>query len=175
MKLYCITGSAEVAGRAAAAGVDLIQIRAKELAGRDLCALVRSVVAAAGGVPVLVNTRIDVAMACGAQGVHLPGGSVAVDRVRRIAPAGFLVGVSCHDVQELRRAEREGADFAVYGPVFATRSHPGARPVGLEALAAAVQAVRMPVYALGGVTWENAPLCMAAGAAGVAAISMFEP
>jgi len=94
--------------------------------------------------------------------------------VRSIAPAGFLIGVSCHTVEELVRAEREGADFAVYGPVFATASHPGAAPVGLEALATAVRAMRIPIYALGGVTEANAPLCITAGAAGVAGISLFQ-
>jgi len=153
----------------------MIQVRAKELEARELCTLVRHVVAGARGVPVLVNSRMDVALACGAQGVHLPAGAASPEQVRRIAPAGFLIGVSCHDVEELRTAEREGADFAVYGPVFETRSHPGVRPVGLAGLAEAVRAVRLPVYALGGIKEENAPLCVESGAAGVAGISMFEP
>jgi len=171
---YCITDSVDVAVRAAAAGAAMIQVRAKTLATRALMALVRDVVAVARGVPVLVNTRADVALACGAQGVHLPSDGLAADVVRSIAPAGFLIGVSCHTVEELVRAEREGADFAVYGPVFATASHPGAAPVGLEALATAVRAMRIPIYALGGVTEANAPLCITAGAAGVAGISLFQ-
>jgi thiamine-phosphate pyrophosphorylase len=173
VKRYCITDSAEVAARAAAGGVTMIQVRAKALLARDLAALVRRVVDAAGGGPVLVNTRADVALACGAQGVHLPSDSPAPASIRRIAPPGFLVGVSCHHPEELARAEREGADFAVYGPIFATLSHPTARPLGVHALAAAVRLVSLPIYALGGITEQNAPLCIAAGAAGVAGISLF--
>lgn len=174
MRRYCITDSAEVAARAAAAGVTMIQVRARALPARELAALVRRVAAAARGVPVLVNTRADVALACGAQGVHLPSDSVAPALLRAIAPAGFLVGVSCHNMEQLARAEQEGADFAVYGPVFATRSHPAAQPLGLDALAAATRLVRLPIYALGGITERNAPLAIAAGAAGVAGISLFE-
>jgi thiamine-phosphate pyrophosphorylase len=174
MRRYCITDSADVAARAAATGATMIQVRAKALAARELSALVRRVVAVAGGVPVLVNARADVALACAAQGVHLPSGSPAPALFRAIAPAGFLVGVSCHNTEELVRAEREGADFAVYGPIFATRSHPSAQPLGLDALALAARRVRLPIYALGGVTEQNAPLCAAAGASGVAGISLFD-
>ena len=173
MKRCCITDSAEVAARAALTGAAMIQVRAKMLTARELAALVRDVLAVARGVPVLVNGRADVALACGAQGVHLPSDGLAADVVRSMAPAGFLIGVSCHTMEELARAEREGADFALYGPVFATASHPRARPLGLEALAAAARAVRIPVYALGGISEENASLCIAAGAAGVAGISLF--
>jgi thiamine-phosphate pyrophosphorylase len=149
----------------------LIQVRAKELSGRALADLVRSAVRLAGGA-VLVNTRTDVALACGARGVHLPAGSMAPSTIRRIAPSGFLIGVSCHTIEELKAAEREEADFAVFGPIFPSVTKAGT-PVGVEALRAATQSVRLPVYALGGVTEENAPLCIQAGAAGVAGISLF--
>jgi thiamine-phosphate pyrophosphorylase len=171
MKRYCITDSLEVAARAVGAGVDLIQIRAKELSGRELAALVRDAVAIPGST-VLVNTRTDVALACSARGVHLPAGSIAPSTIRRITPDGFLIGVSCHTIDELKAAEREGADFAVFGPVFPSPTKP-VTPIGIEALRAATQSVRLPVYALGGVSVENAPLCMQAGAAGVAGISLF--
>ncbi|HTA69212.1 MAG TPA: thiamine phosphate synthase [Bryobacteraceae bacterium] len=171
MKRYCITDSLEVAARAAREGVDLIQIRAKELSGRALTELVRSAVAATGD-RILVNTRADVALACGARGVHLPSGSAAPSTIRRITPPGFLIGVSCHTIEELQAAEREGADFAVLGPVFQSITKP-VNPIGIEAFRAATQSVRLPVYALGGVTADNAPLCMEAGAAGVAGISLF--
>jgi thiamine-phosphate pyrophosphorylase len=171
MKRYCITDSFEVAARAARDGVDLIQIRAKELSGRALTELVRSAVATAGS-NVLVNTRTDVALACGARGVHLPAGSIAPSAIRRITPSGFLIGVSCHTIQELQAAEREGADFAVYGPIFRSITK-AVTPIGIGELRRATSSVRVPVYALGGVTKENASLCIEAGAAGVAGISLF--
>ncbi len=90
MKRYCITDSLEVAARAAGEGVDMIQIRAKELSARELSNLVGEVMRVAQRSKVLVNTRTDVALACGAHGVHLPAGSMAPDTIRRIAPAGLL-------------------------------------------------------------------------------------
>ena len=151
----------------------MIQVRAKTLGGRELAALTRRVIDVAHGVPVLVNTRLDVALACGARGVHLPSDSMAPSRVRAITPPGFLIGVSCHGITEVARAAAEGADFIVFGPVFATRSHPDAVPTGTDGLARAVNAAPIPVYALGGITEENAAICIKAGAAGVAGISLF--
>jgi thiamine-phosphate pyrophosphorylase len=162
VRLYCITDSLAVMPR-----VEMIQIRAKDLSGRALAELVRGALKLAGESRVLVNTRVDAALACGAHGVHLPAGSIAPNRIREIVPEGFLVGVSCHSVDELKTAEHEGADFAVFGPVFSKR------PVGLEALRVAIGAVKLPVFALGGVNWDNAALCIEAGAVGVAGISMF--
>ena len=172
MKRYCITDSLEVAARASRDGVEMIQIRAKQLSARDLDSLVRTVLRVARNASVLVNTRTDVALACGAHGVHLPAGSMSPETIRRIAPAGFLIGVSCHTLDELQAAEREGADFAVFGPVFPSVTK-SLSPIGIEAFRQAVASVRMPVYALGGVTAENAPRCIQAGAAGVAGISLF--
>ena len=172
MKRYCITDSLEVAARAARDGVEMIQLRAKDLSARALADLVRAALASARESRILVNTRTDVALACGAHGLHLPAGSMAPDTLRRIMPAGFLIGVSCHSIDELRAAEREGADFAVYGPVFPSVTKSLA-PIGLEAFREAARSVQLPVYALGGVTTENAPQCTEAGAAGVAGISLF--
>jgi len=172
VKRYCITDSLEVAARAANDGVEMIQIRAKELSARELSGLVRAVMRVAQRSRILVNTRTDVALACGAHGVHLPAGSMAPDVIRRIAPEGFLIGVSCHNIEELRAAERERADFAVFGPVFPSVTK-SLTPMGLDAFRQAVAAVRLPVYALGGVTHENTSACMAAGASGIAGISLF--
>jgi thiamine-phosphate pyrophosphorylase len=172
MKRYCITDSLDVAARAARDGVEMIQIRAKELSTRALGDLVRGAVAGARQSKILVNTRTDVALACGAHGVHLPAGSMAPGTIRRIAPQGFLIGVSCHTIDELRAAEGEGADFAVYGPLFPTITKLVA-PIGIEDFRQAAASVRLPVYALGGVTVQNAQRCIEAGAAGVAGISLF--
>ena len=124
---------------------------------------------------ILVNTRVDVALAAGAAGAHLPAGSPAPHRWRACTPPGFSIGVSCHTLDEVRAAEDEGADYAVFGPVFAPRSKaPGLEPRGIEGLAQAARAVGIPLLALGGITSANAQECIQAGAAGVAAISLYQ-
>jgi len=159
----------------ARAGVEWIQIREKDLEGRALAELVLEALRRAPGALILVNSRADVALACGAGGLHLPAGSPPPSAFRPICPPGFRIGVSCHSEEELVLAEREGADYALFSPVFRPLSKEDARPPhGLEGLRRACSRVRIPLLALGGITAENAPLCAAAGAAGVAGISMFQ-
>jgi thiamine-phosphate pyrophosphorylase len=151
---------------------DWVQIRDKELPARELIQVVRLAMTRCG--KVLVNSRVDVALAAGAAGVHLPAGSIAPSDWRAITPAGFLIGVSCHFLDEAVRAQSEGADYVVFGPVFAPLSKSSdLAPRGLDELRRVSTAVRIPVFALGGIMRENAEDCAAAGAAGVAGISMF--
>lgn len=157
--------------------VDWIQIREKDLSARDLFDLVRRALALPNprAAKILVNTRADVALAAGAAGVHLPSNSPPPQRWRGIAPAGFLIGVSCHSLDETKAAEAEGADYVLFGPVFAPLSKSSTTPAqGLDALAGAASAVRIPVLALGGVTREKIAACISTGAAGVAGISLYQ-
>jgi thiamine-phosphate pyrophosphorylase len=158
-----------------------VQIREKHLSARELLDLVRRAVSlqeSTNGLyarKIIVNGRMDVALAAGAAGVHLPAGSIEVGRWRSIAPTGFLIGASCHTIDEVRAAEATGADYVLFGPVFAPLSKTSdLAPSGIEGLDEAARAVRIPVLALGGITRENTQACVDAGAAGVAGISMFQ-
>lgn len=163
--------------QALAAGIDWMQIREKDLSGQALFALCRRAAALPNprGTKLVVNGRADVALAAGLDGVHLPSNAPAPADYRLCMSAGLQIGASCHNVEELQAAERAGADYAYYSPIFESASKPRYGPaLGLDTLARACAAVKIPVLALGGVTAQNAHECTAAGAAGVAGISLFQ-
>ncbi|MGA9798717.1 MAG: thiamine phosphate synthase [Terriglobales bacterium] len=198
MLLYYITDRSQFAGdeatrrsrllatvaQAARCGVDYIQLREKDLAPRKLETLARAMVQCLRTenqklkTALLVNSRSDVALASGAQGVHLRSNDISPSDVKDIwhrvgaAPEEPTIGVSCHTRAEVVRAAQEGADFAVFGPVFG-KEKSGADPAGLDALREACQE-KIRVLALGGVTLKNAEACVQAGAAGIAAIRLFQ-
>jgi len=199
-----------LARAAVGAGVDWVQIREKDLPTQMLLELVRQAVAAGAGssTKILVNDRLDVALAAGAAGVHLGGESMPVQAVAKwcdrhgrvraqgghgfsraeeeekeqgaLAPEGFvpsdfLVGRSCHSLDEAQQAERDGADYVFFGPVFATPSKAQyGPPQGVERLAEVCRALHIPVIAIGGIGLDNAPECFRAGAAGIAAVRLFQ-
>ena len=175
---------------AADAGVDYIQLREKDLNARELESLAQDamqLVREANATPdrrrpstrLLINTRTDVALAIGADGVHLRSTDISPAIVRDILAActekrlSFCVAISCHSIQEVRDAESAGASFAVFAPVFEKLDAPTVQITGFETLAEASRS-KIPILALGGVTLENAAECVQAGAAGVAGIRLFQ-
>jgi thiamine-phosphate pyrophosphorylase len=173
---------------AAAAGADWIQIREKDLSGKECAALTREALQRAAratvgsGAPprIIVNDRLDVALSENAGGVHLGEKSLPVQEAKRLVSdrrggKDFLIGVSCHSLDAAKSAAKNGADYLFFGPVFATPSKAAfGAPQGLERLAEVCRAVSIPVLAIGGVTLENASSCFAAGASGIAAIRLFQ-
>jgi thiamine-phosphate pyrophosphorylase len=156
--------------RAIADRVDFIQIREKDLPARDLFALACQIrdLAAGSITRVLVNDRLDIALAAGVDGVHLPGNGLPADRVR---PLVKLLSVSTHSLAEALEAEKARPDFIIFGPVFET---PGKNPVGLQALEVITSRVRTPVLAIGGVVPHNVDQVLKSGAKGFAAIRQFQ-
>jgi thiamine-phosphate pyrophosphorylase len=166
---------------AARSGVDLIQLREKDLTTRELELLAREVVeivrASSETTRLLINTRSDIALVVGADGVHLRSADISAENVRDIwRQAGSerkpVVVVSCHTEGEVARAAQSGADFAVFGPVLEKRNASG-EPTGIDQLRSACRH-QIPVLALGGVTKESAAMCVQAGAAGIAGIRLFQ-
>ena len=182
---------------AAAGGVDWIQIREKDLSGKELSTLAREAMKLArnrAGVPprlpasppaqasharILINDRLDIALAADTGGVHLGEQSLppqeALRLLKWLARKDFLIGVSCHSPTAAKEAERGGADYLFFGPVFATPSKAAyGAPQGLDRLGEVCRAVRLPVLAIGGITPENVVACLSAGACGIAAIRLFQ-
>jgi thiamine-phosphate pyrophosphorylase len=187
----------EKISEAATTGVDYIQLRERDLPARDLELLAREAVAIIKKLrtenrelrtSLLINSRIDIALAAGADGVHLRSDDVSPQEAREVwkkfgvgscgvgAPARELsrqvplIAVSCHSPEKVTQAATNGATFAVFAPVFEKRD---AHPAGIAALSQACKA-KIPVLALGGITLENARSCLEAGAAGIAAIRLFQ-
>lgn len=172
----------EKIGAAAQAGVNWIQIREKQLSGKECSALVRRALerVAEQRTSVLVNDRADVALALAAGGVHLAENSLPPQEVKQLVRTlgrekDFLVGVSCHSLSGAKVAAKAGADYLFFGPVFRTPSKTAyGAPQGLERLAEVCRVVSVPVLAIGGITRDNGPACLSAGAAGIAAIRLFQ-
>jgi thiamine-phosphate diphosphorylase len=158
------------AARAIRDGIDMIQIREKGMPARELLNLALSVRELASGTKtrILVNDRLDIALAATLDGVHLPGSGLPPERVR---PFVRVLGVSIHSVEEGLRAERSGADFVVFGPVF---DSPGKQAVGLQPLREVAASLKIPVLAIGGLTSGNTGQVLQAGAAGIAGIRLFQ-
>ena len=192
MLLYYITDRRQFAGdenhqrqallqqiaEASRGGVDFIQLREKDLCARELESLAREAASLirkhSQTTRLLINSRSDIAIACGADGVHLRADDLSPREVRKIWPQPRpIIAVSCHSVTDVERAASEGAKFVVFAPVFEKRGEAEVKPMGIEGLRAACRQA-IPVLALGGVTLENAPECMKAGAAGVAGIRLFQ-
>jgi thiamine-phosphate pyrophosphorylase len=161
-----------------AAGVDYIQLREKDLGGGELYRLAEEamrLIPSGARTRLLINSRVDIALACGAHGVHLPANGLGARDARAIfEKAGkrdALVAVSTHSVEEVLDAREQGADFVVFGPVFEKNAELAVN--GLAKLAEACR-ISIPVFALGGITAENAGLCREKGAAGIAGIRLFQ-
>ena len=160
---------------AAHAGVDLVHLREPSLDDRRLLALARAAVRVVEPTParIVVNDRLDLALAAGAHGVHLRADSVSADRLRPLIPPGFLVGRSVHSTREAVSAAASGVDYLVAGTVYPTAAKPGAHLIGSDGLAKIVAAVNVPVLAIGGVVADKGRDVAATGAAGLAAIGLF--
>ena len=173
------------------AGVDFIQIREKDLLARELTSVTRDAVQITASLfqgerrtRILVNDRLDIALSEGADGVHLAENGLPIAEAKRLlserasiasGERKFLIGASCHSLEAAQAADKSGADYLFFGPVFATPSKAAfGAPQGLERLAEVCRSASVPVFAIGGITLENAASCVKAGAAGLAAIRLFQ-
>ena len=167
-----IVAAANDGGIALTRGATILQLRVPDASGRHLEKEARALIATSH-VPVLVSSRVDVALAVGTIGVHLPEADIPVAQARRLLGADRLLGRSVHSVAAAQTAAAEGADYVIFGPVYETASHPGQTPVGVEALREVCAAVSIPVLAVGGIDGRRQPEIAAAGAAGYAGIGAF--
>ena len=164
---------------AISAGVDWVQIREKELPARSLLTLTQAAVkearASSRGTRVMVNDRLDVALAAKADGVHLGSRSMPAEVARRLAPEGFLIGISCHSLTEALAAQAAGADYILLGPIYETPSKlQYGPPLGIAKLREVTAQVTIPVIALGGIDVARVRVCRENGATGIAGIRIFQ-
>lgn len=180
--LYLVTDRTQTRGRplievvdqCLGAGLRAVQVREKDLSDIELLDLAQPLrdLTRQSGTKLFINDRVDVALAIGADGIQRAHHSLPTLAIRRVAGPGMLIGVSVHSLEEARTAQTEGADFVVFGPIYDTPSkRPFGLPLGLDALARCVNAVAIPVFAIGGITAERVAAVKAAGARGVAVIS----
>jgi thiamine-phosphate pyrophosphorylase len=182
LHLYLVTDEAlaggrplaGIVGRAVDGGVTCVQLRAKTATSRTLLALAQELLALLRprGVPLIVNDRLDIALAAGADGVHVGQEDLPCDRVRRLVPPGFCVGVSVSNEAEARAAEAAGADYLGISPVFVTPTKRDTPPAaGLDGLRRIRAATRLPLVGIGGIHAGNCAAVRAAGADGIAVVS----
>src|SRR3989338_227879 len=139
--------------RQSAFGVDMIQLRDKKGCARDILNFSRKILKMLRGrLPFIVNDRVDLAVAAGADGVHLGQEDLPLKEARRMMGSRAIMGVSCQNYEQARRAERDGADYIGFGSVFSTLTKPGRSPMNLQLLRKAARDIRIPVFAIGGIT-----------------------
>ncbi|KAF0244157.1 MAG: thiamine-phosphate pyrophosphorylase [bacterium] len=160
--------------QAAQAGIDIIQIREKDLSTKELANFVTKLTSVVTNTSILVNDRLDIALSCGATGVHLPSNSFPIKDVRKLVGSKFIISQSTHSIEEAKLAADQGADFILFSPIFDTPSKQAfGKPLGLELLKQAINVVSCPIIALGGITRQNAYSVLECGVAGLAAIRLF--
>ena len=172
-RLACKGRMTQAVESALRGGATAVMLREKDLGAREMLSLAQDlrVLTKQSGALLIVNDRVDVALAVGADGAHLGWRSLPIPSVRRLAGPEFVIGASTHSLAEARQAESEGADYITFGPIFHTPSKEGlVEPQGIEGLKAAHQAVRLPLIGLGGINETNAASVAAAGADGAAVI-----
>jgi len=164
-------GLAAIVAEAARAGIGAVQLREKDLDATALVREAQALKAVLGTTPLIVNGALDVALAAGAAGLHLPGAGGTIAAARAALGPIALIGRSVHSVDEARSAATDGVDYLIVGTIFATASKPGRAPAGLPLVAAVARAVAIPIIAIGGIDEGNVAATLAAGAWGVAVMS----
>lgn len=182
LSVYIITDPQSIGNRsmfdvvraAIRGGASIVQLRDKHASDSDMITVGKQVhqITQAANIPLIVNDRVDVALALGAEGLHIGQDDMAAAEARRLIGPNRILGVSASTIAEAQRAEHDGADYLGVGDVYGTLSKPDADiPIGIDGLRAIIQAVALPVVAIGGITLENTPDSIRAGAKGVAVIS----